>query len=382
MIPFDGAIKKKACIYYFPLKWAVLGIIIVKLTAKKLNCNLLYMKSIFCKLLVPAFLLLLLVQCKKDKNEDFSASDTAVSASDSTPSEDNAADDSIKNAQKKAEARVKPDVDFSAFIFTPQNRDSLMKVFNKQFSEKERYTILALNRLDSKNKGRADTLAIPKEIDTTLMSYSPFPYHLDILNDVKKFVVFSYPIQAYGVYSNGNLVKWGPTSMGKKSAQTKRGLMFANWKKELSISTVSDEWKLPYNFNIHNTLGIGWHEYALPGYPASHSCLRLLREDAKWLYKYADQWVLNKGGATVRANGTPVIVFGDYKWGAGKPWKQLARNMKANDISEEQMNSVIEPHLTKILEEQKKREEVLLEIQREKEAKAADSADTSEAAGV
>lgn len=336
------------------------------------------MKSIFCKLMLPLFLLLISVQCKKDKNEDISPSKSTVSASEAQSPEESREEDSIKQAQKQAEARVKPDVNFSAFIFTAQNRDSLMKVFNKQFPEKERYAILALNRLDSKNKGRADTLVIPKEIDTTLMSYSPFPFHLDILNDVKKFVIFSYPIQAYGVYSNGNLVKWGPTSMGKKTAQTKRGLMFANWKKELSISTVSDEWKLPYNFNIHNTLGIGWHEYALPGYPASHSCLRLLREDAKWLYSYADQWILNKGGATVRANGTPVIVFGDYKWGYGKPWKQLARDMKANDISEEQMNSVIAPYIDKILEEQKKREEVLLEIQKEKEIQATDSAESSE----
>ena len=52
--------------------------------------------------------------------------------------------------------------------------------------------------------------------------------------------------------------------MGKKTAQTKRGLMHANWKKELAISTVDSEWKLPFNVNVHNTLGIGWHQYDLP----------------------------------------------------------------------------------------------------------------------
>jgi hypothetical protein len=83
---------------------------------------------------------------------------------------------------------------------------------------------------------------------------------LDVLSGVKKFVIFSYPIQAYGVYSNGSLVKWGPTSMGKRQHRLQR-TYFANWKKKLSISTVSSEWKLPYNFNIHNIGGIGWHEY-------------------------------------------------------------------------------------------------------------------------
>jgi hypothetical protein len=45
---------------------------------------------------------------------------------------------------------------------------------------------------------------------------------------------------------------------------------------------------LRWNFNIENKLGVGWH--SLPGYPASHSCLRL--EDAKLLYEWADEWQL------------------------------------------------------------------------------------------
>ncbi|MDP2453197.1 MULTISPECIES: L,D-transpeptidase [unclassified Kaistella] len=248
---------------------------------------------------------------------------------------------------------------YQSFIFPKNKKDSAMAAFNKEFSKEDQYVILALNRLDLKNKWRADTLMIPDKIDATLMSYSPFPRNLDRLKDVKKIVFFSYPIQAYALYDHGNLVKWGPTSMGSKTAQTKRGLMFANWKKELAISTVSSEWKLPYNFNIHNTLGIGWHQYDLPGYPASHSCLRLLMDDAKFLYAWADQWILNKGGATVKANGTPVIVFGDYKWGAKKPWKNLSTDSKSDHISVEEMNAIIEPDLSKILEEQAKRDEVL-----------------------
>jgi lipoprotein-anchoring transpeptidase ErfK/SrfK len=106
------------------------------------------------------------------------------------------------------------------------------------------------------------------------------------LENVKKFVFFPYPIQAFGVYEYGNLIKWGPTSMGKKSTPTKKGLMFANWKKEVAISTVSDEWKLRWNVNVANFDGIGWHQYAMPGYPASHSCLRMLEEDAKWMYTW------------------------------------------------------------------------------------------------
>lgn len=287
-----------------------------------------------------------LIHCKK-KEEVIAQDDNNSSISA----------DSKKDSLQKVEAQ-KPVIKYSQFIFPAKKKDSAMNVFNKEFSEEQRYAILALNRLDSKNKWRADTLAIPDKIDESLMDYSPFPSNLDLLKDVHKIVFFSYPIQAYALYEKGILVKWGPTSMGKKAAQTKRGLMFANWKKELAISTVSSEWKLPYNFNIHNTLGIGWHEYSLPGYPASHSCLRLLRDDAKYLYKWADQWVLNKGGATVKANGTPVIVFGDYQWGGKKPWKNLIQNPKANDISVADLNEIIKPDLAKILEEQKNSDEV------------------------
>lgn len=321
------------------------------------------MNTSFSKYLMFFGLLLLFTHCKKDK--------PAVVSHEKTK-------DSLQTAAEEKPEKIKPDISFSSMIFTKKNKDSLMEVFNDKFSKEERYSILALNRLDSKNKWRADTLVIPAKIDTTLMSYSPFPYRLDLLKDVKKIVVFSYPLQAYGVYTNGDLVKWGPTSMGKKSAQTKRGLMFANWKKELAISTVDSEWKLPYNFNIHNTLGIGWHQYDLPGFPASHSCLRLLMDDAKWMYNYADTWILNKGGATVKANGTPVIVFGDYNWGKAKPWKSLSSNPKGNDISKEEMNEIIQPHLEKILSEQKKREDVLSETQSNQDRLTKETKDNKE----
>ena len=261
---------------------------------------------------------------------------------------------------------------YSGIVFPKDKklRDSLYSEFEKKYTPQERYTILALNRLDAKNRRNADTLVIPAEIDSTLMSYSPFPIQLDVLSKVKKFVIFSYPIQAYGVYSNGNLVKWGPTSMGKKSAQTTRGLTFANWKKKLAISTVKSEWKLPYNFNIHNLGGIGWHEYDLPGYPASHSCLRLLRKDAMWLYSYADTWILNPGGATTKAKGTPVMVFGDYQWGGQKPWRKLLTDPNANNISVEEMEKLLGPLVEKMLKEQTNREQVADSIAQSKALEA------------
>jgi hypothetical protein len=58
--------------------------------------------------------------------------------------------------------------------------------------------------------------------------------------------------------------------------------------------------------------------------------------------------VLNKGGATVRAKGNPVIVYGDYPWGQEDPGKKLMDDPKANDISEEQLTEIITPFLAEI----------------------------------
>ncbi len=322
------------------------------------------MKNILKKksFLFTLFIALTVISCKKEIEKiNEKINDASSSITQDSDKKDSLAAKKDSVIQKESLPPAMQEYGFyNAYIF-PKNKkvkDSLFALFNKKYTEKERYAILALNRLDSKNKWSADTLVVPAKVDTTLMEYAPFPLQLDVLSPVKKFVVFSYPIQAYGVYSNGSLVKWGPTSMGKKSAKTKTGLTFANWKKKLAISTVDSEWKLPYNFNIFNLDGIGWHQYDLPGYPASHSCLRLLMNDAKWLYNYADTWVLNPGGATTKARGTAVLVYGDYPWGKRKPWRKLLNDPNSNNISVEEMTKMIEPNIEKILKEQDNRERV------------------------
>ncbi len=326
---------------------------------------------------------LFLVSCKKENETTNTNTQENIPSTETVPMGDNDSikKDSVIEVVKESVSPMIQENGFYTGLVLPKDkklRDSVYAEFSKKYSERERYTILALNRLDSKSKWNADTLVVPTKIDTTMMAYSPFPMQLDVLSNVKKFVVFSYPIQAYGVYSNGSLVKWGPTSMGSKAAKTKTGLMFANWKKKLAISTVSDEWKLPYNVNVHNTLGIGWHEYTLPGYPASHSCLRLLKKDAQWLYSYADTWILNPGGTTLKANGTPVVIFGEYPWGGRKPWRKLLNDPNANNISVEEMTQLIEPNIEKIIKEQSNRERVADSI---KTAKALAAPAQAEASG-
>ena len=146
--------------------------------------------------------------------------------------------------------------------------------------------------------------------------------------------------------------------MGKKATPTPTGLFSANWKAKETISTVNDEWKLKWNFNVSNAGGVGFHQYQLPGYPASHSCMRLLESDAIWLYNWVDMWILQHN--ELAAQGSPVIIFGQYPFGHSKPWWSLVQNPAALHIPADTLSALIQPNLDKILARQAQRDSVLL----------------------
>lgn len=259
------------------------------------------------------------------------------------------------SSEKKFERKYDKAQDYTYSNWVLKSSDSVRKIFKEKFTSKELTTIVALNRVDKNTFVNVDTLLIPDQFDDDFLAYSPFPYTLSSAKDVKKLAIFSYPIQAYGLYENGELVKWGPSSMGSKQHKTPEGLYFCNWKGEEVISTFDDEWVLRWNFNIQNEEGIGWHQYEMPGYPASHSCLRLLEADAKYMYDWADEWIL-ADKETVKAKGTPVIVYGSFDFDGRKPWLNLAKNSHANDISPETLNGIVTKYQAEILKEQKNRE--------------------------
>lgn len=249
--------------------------------------------------------------------------------------------------------------EFTYSVWSLKN-DSIRKIFKSKFSSSEITTIVSLNRIDKSTLPKADSLIVPDKFDDDFLAYSPFPYTVKNLFDVPKIAIFSYPIQAYGLYEYGELVKWGPTSLGSKAHKTPTGLFFTNWKGEEVQSTVDDEWILRWNFNIENEEGVGWHQYELPGYPASHSCLRLLENDAKWMYDWADEWIL-KDANTVQAKGIPVIVFGDYDFDGKSPWLELINKPKSNDINAKELENLVSKYLSEILKEQENRTSILTE---------------------
>jgi L,D-transpeptidase catalytic domain len=224
----------------------------------------------------------------------------------------------------------------------------------KNSTDVQKKIVWAVNRTDSNHLAKMDSILVPDDLNGDLELYLPFPTSVSYLKDIAKIIFFSYPTQTFAAYEYGELEYAGPTNMGRKADPTPTGLYYTNWKAEKTTSTFNDEWDLLWNFNIENKLGVGFHQYELPGYPASHSCLRLLESDAKLLYAWADQWVL-ASDEVVAAKGTPVIVFGSYAFDAAKPWLQLINDPHVLDISEATMQQITTPYLADILKQQQKR---------------------------
>ncbi len=253
---------------------------------------------------------LLLTGCRKEKS-------AALSAVDSLKTKLKAEADSLEKIRE-----TRP-IKYSFYI--TRNRNAFREL-ERKFGSTKTKIILALNRIDRTNVGRNDTLVIPDTLYENFRLYSPFPFYIPSAVKLPKLIFVSQEVQAFAAYEYGALIRWGATSTGKKETPTKNGLFHTNWKAKETISTFNDEWLLKWYFNLDNFDGISIHEYELPGYPASHACVRLFEEDAKWLYYWAEQWIVTKDEENILAYGTPVIIFGNYDFDEAPLYKQLSED--------------------------------------------------------
>ena len=211
-----------------------------------------------------------------------------------------------------------------------------VKTFDSIYDDNGKKLISALNRIDVRRVNKGDVLVVPDTITDNFMDYSPFPEKFEPFSSIPKTVLISRRVQAFALYENEKLVRWGPVSSGKESTPTPAGLHYGNYRAKNKVSTVNKSWLMPYYFNFMNFEGVGVHQYSMPGYPASHACVRLRKEDAVAIYDWAEQWKLTPDGQTVLKNGTPFMVLGDYDFEKSVPWLDLAKDAKANDLSAEE----------------------------------------------
>ncbi len=202
--------------------------------------------------------------------------------------------------------------------------------------------VLKINRVDLAHVRAGDSLVIPApDAAFDSLRYAPFPRKLARVDSLEKFLLVSLRMQAFGAYERGRLIRWGPTSSGKKQTPTPARLYHVNWKDRERVSTIDEEWLLTWYINLDNLDGISLHQYGMPGYAASHSCLRLLEEDARWLYAWVEQWRLTSDGARVTRNGTPVLVFGAYGYGRRRPWRRLPEDPLATNVTAQDVEAAL-----------------------------------------
>lgn len=189
-----------------------------------------------------------------------------------------------------------------------------------RFSSQEIDLLEMLNRADRDHIPRLDSLVVPDRWGDP-MDHAPLPREVPELSGYPKALVVHQPGQVFGAYEGGVLVRWGPVSTGREAHPTPGGRHFLTWRSRGRHSTVNPEWYLEWYFNFHNTRGISFHRYALPGHPASHACVRLLERDARWLFDWGESWTLDDRGWEVLEEGTPVWVLGEYDFAAPPPWR-------------------------------------------------------------
>lgn len=143
--------------------------------------------------------------------------------------------------------------------------------------------IRRVNRIDEAHLIIGKTILIPTDLEKA-NKFLPVPEYMEGAEKTERTVYIFLEKQYFGAYENGQLAFWGPISSGKKERETPRGNFKVLWKTEFYHSKKYDA-NMPFAVNISNN-GYFLHEQSLPGRPASHGCIRLLREDAKKLFNW------------------------------------------------------------------------------------------------
>jgi L,D-transpeptidase catalytic domain len=114
-------------------------------------------------------------------------------------------------------------------------------------------------------------------------------------------VLVSVPEQVMHVYRNGILIGRSTVSTGSTGHATPGGVFSILEKKQEHYSKTYDNAPMP-NMQRLTWTGIAMHSGNLPGYPASHGCVRLPFDFSQLLFS-----ATSKGGTVVVGNGkTPV----------------------------------------------------------------------------
>lgn len=173
--------------------------------------------------------------------------------------------------------------------YTVKHGESWEKLFP---DPDRRDLVMKINRMNTRLHTGMQ-IAIPISSDANILDYSPLPKQIDPPGE--KIIVVSIHDLAFGAYDgDGTLELWGPISAARgycpdigRGCHTALG-KFSIYQKE-GAGCVSSKFPvgrggapMPYCMFFHG--GFALHgSYEVPGYNASHGCVRMFVNDAKWL---------------------------------------------------------------------------------------------------
>ncbi len=131
-------------------------------------------------------------------------------------------------------------------------------------------------------------IAIPKDTDiepAEFLGYSPFPQEIPALGE--EIIRVDLSDFAWAAYNpDGSLVRWGPISGGKSNSTITGTYIFYRKQGSGCISSKYPRPRggAPMPYCMHFKGGYAMHgSPTVPGYHASHGCIRMFTDDAQWL---------------------------------------------------------------------------------------------------
>ena len=179
----------------------------------------------------------------------------------------------------------------------------------------DRGIVMRVNRMNT-HLWPGEVIAVPNNLSTAdIMDFSPFPHQMDTHGE--KVVIVDPNQHAWGAYAaDGSLLRWGPASLGAdfcndigKECRTSSGSyrVFTTGDGECysrKFPLPDGGAPMPYCMYFSNGEALHGEPRGLPGYNASHGCVRMYVSDAEWMrYEF-----INGPAKDNKFRGTKVVV--------------------------------------------------------------------------
>jgi hypothetical protein len=169
--------------------------------------------------------------------------------------------------------------------------------------------------------------------DISQLKPGQFTWHPERAPDGPVAIIVSIPDQRVFVYRNGIRIAVSTCSTGKPGHDTPTGVFTILQKDRNHHSSTYDNAPMP-NMNRLTWSGVALHAGKLPGYPASHGCVRLPLEFSKLLFT-----VTHVGTAVIIADAHSAPVDVDH------PGLVLSRDAEGEiDEAEARLKGAAAPH--------------------------------------